>query len=151
MDKRQRSNIPGKGLEVPSAAMPEFYRLTPGKPGRVEKLIRIFHKLAQWLLDIVLAGAAAATKEWRDLINIHDLYYKNCSKRSRSEQDGTRLANTYRSTVTAFAAGCWSADYILPAACCTHVHEFSNVLTCQCHAINSRASVPCDPAGCLIN
>ena len=37
---------------------------------------------------------------------MNDSVAKNCSKRSTSEQDSTRLANTYRSTVTAFAAGC---------------------------------------------
>ena len=41
-----------------------------------------------------------------ELEAMNDSVAKTVVKRSTSEQDGTRLANTYRSTVTAFAAGC---------------------------------------------
>jgi len=48
VNKHQRSNIPGKGLEVPCRM--NF----TGRPSHVEKLIRTFQKAPQLLLDIVL-------------------------------------------------------------------------------------------------
>ena len=77
----------------------------------------------EWLCGIVEIKAVDGS--WLAILEPEAIYDSvtndRFSKQSTSEKDSTRLDNTHRSTVTAFAAGCCSADYILPAACCMHV------------------------------